>query len=67
MTAENFVKQKYPNVFAQKIRLVGIRKSYMGYIINIDEGNHYFVDGKTESSAWVAAKKRIIENEGKKY
>ena len=58
MKAKDFVKEKHPTAFCQKIE-----KNYGGhyFLIKTIENNCYIGEGKTESKAWKDAKDKIIE------
>jgi hypothetical protein len=60
MTAKEFVKSKYPNARSER-QVTGYNKSY--YLIRLGREYIYFSSGDTESKAWVAAKKKIMELE----
>ena len=63
MTAKEFVKSKMPNARAErhvKGRVKGMQETY--WLIREIGQQMYFAIGKSESNAWVEAKKRIIEN-----
>lgn len=64
MTAKEFVKSKMPNARAER-HVRGMVKGMQGVYWLIRDGRQtmYFASGKSESNAWVEAKKRIIENE----
>lgn len=64
MTAKEFVKSKIPNAMAERhVRgmIKGMQEVY--WLIRDGRQTMYFAIGKSESNAWVEAKKRIIENE----
>jgi len=64
MTAKEFVKSKMPNARAERhVRgmIKGMQEVY--WLIRDGRQTMYFVSGKSESNAWVEAKKRIIEKE----
>lgn len=64
MTAKEFVKSKMPNARAERhVRgmIKGMQEVY--WLIRNGSQTMYFSSGKSESNAWVEAKKRIIENE----
>jgi hypothetical protein len=64
MTAKEFVKSKMPNARAERhVRgmIKGMQEVY--WLIRDGRQTMYFASGKSESNAWVEAKKRIIENE----
>ena len=66
MTAKEFVKEKMPKARAERQvqgRVKGMTKAY--YLIRDGRASMYFAQGKTESAAWVAARKRIQEIESK--
>lgn len=67
MTAKEFVKKKMPTAKAERHVQGRIRGAQEPYWL-IREGNQYmyFAHGKTESNAWVNAKKRLIELEATK-
>lgn len=64
MTAKEFVKSKMPNARAERhVRgmIKGMQEVY--WLIRDGRQTMYFASGKSESNAWVEAKKRIVENE----
>ena len=64
MTAKEFVKSKIPNARAERHvrgKIRGMQEVY--WLIRDGRQTMYFASGKSESNAWVEAKKRIIENE----
>ncbi len=62
MTAKEFVKKKYPRARAE--RQVAGRVCKIAYwLVRPNMGEMYIGTGKTESSAWVSAKKGIEEAE----
>ena len=64
MTAKEFVQGKFPKAKAErhtKGRIVGLTESY--WLIRIGNNYMWFAEGKTESNAWVNAKKKIKEIE----
>ena len=61
MTAKEFVRSVMPNARAERHvegRVVG--KPY--WLIRDGRNSMYFSIGKTESNAWVEAKKKLIKN-----
>lgn len=61
MTAKEFVKNKFPNAESERHlegRIKGMKTPY--YLIRIGRNVMYLASGKTESNAWVNAKKKII-------
>jgi len=64
MTAKEFVKEKYPNARAERqVRgmIKGMQEVY--YLIRDGRNTMYMASGKSESNAWVNAKKDILERE----
>ena len=64
MTAKEFVKEKYPNARAERqVRgmIKGMQEVY--YLIRDGRNTMYMASGKSESNAWVNAKKNILERE----
>ena len=64
MTAKEFVKERYPNARAERqVRgmIKGMQEVY--YLIRDGRNTMYMASGKTESNAWVNAKKNILERE----
>jgi hypothetical protein len=64
MTAKEFVKERFPNARAERhLRgmIKGMQEVY--YLIRDGRNTMYMASGKTESNAWVNAKKAIIERE----
>lgn len=64
MTAKEFVKERYPNARAERHlsgRIKGMQEVY--YLIRDGRNTMYMANGKTESNAWVNAKKNILERE----
>lgn len=64
MTAKEFVKSIYPTARAERQisgRIKGMKTAY--YLIRIPGERVYFSEGKTESNAWVNAKKKIKERD----
>ena len=62
MTAKEFVKERFPNVRAEEqVRgmIKGMQEKY--YLIRDGRNTMYMASGKSESNAWVNAKKCIIE------
>lgn len=63
MTAKEFVKIKFPRATSErhvKGRIKGLQEVY--YLIRENRlANMYMATGKSESNAWVNAKKHIIE------
>lgn len=64
MTAKEFVKNKMPNARAER-HVKGMIKGFQEVYWLIRNGREtmYFADGKSESNAWVNAKKKILEKE----
>ena len=62
MKAKEYVKQRMPKARAERHR-TGSGTSYgeTYWLIRDGRNYNYFSEGKTESNAWVNAKKRIIE------
>ena len=64
MTAKEFVKERYPNAMAERqVRgmIKGMQEVY--YLIRDGRNTMYMASGKSESNAWVNAKKYILERE----
>jgi hypothetical protein len=62
MTAKEYVKSKMPNARAERhVEGQIIGKPY--WLIRDGRNTMYFASGKTESNAWVEAKKRLIEQQ----
>ena len=64
MTAKEFVKERYPNARAERqLRgmIKGMQEVY--YLIRDGRNTMYMASGKSESNAWVNAKKYILERE----
>ena len=64
MTAKEFVKERYPNARAERhVRgmIKGVQDVY--YLIRDGRNTMYMASGKSESNAWVNAKKDILERE----
>ncbi len=64
MTAKEFVKERYPNARAERqVRgmIKGMQEVY--YLIRDGRNTMYMASGKSESNAWVNAKKNILERE----
>lgn len=64
MTAKEFVKERYPNARAERqVRgmIKGMQEVY--YLIRDGRNTMYMASGKSESNAWVNAKKYILERE----
>ena len=64
MTAKEFVLEKMPKARAERqVRgmIKGLQEIY--WLIREGRNTMYFASGKTESNAWVNAKKNIIELE----
>lgn len=60
MTAKEYVKSKMPNARAERhVEGQIIGKPY--WLIRDGRNTMYFASGKTESNAWVEAKKRLIK------
>ena len=62
MTSKEFVKSKMPNARTERHfagRIKGMQEVY--WLIRDGNQTMYFASGKTESNAWVKAKKRILE------
>jgi len=63
MTAKEFVKSKFPKATAERHsrgRIKGLQEVY--WLVRETRTSHmYMASGKTESNAWVNAKKLIIE------
>jgi hypothetical protein len=66
MTAKEFVKTHYPSAHAERHvegRVIGIQKTY--WLIRDGRQTMYMASGKSESNAWVNAKKWIVERVNK--
>jgi len=65
MTAKEFVKTKFPRATVERQvqgRVKGLQEVY--YIVRENRlSNMYISTGKSESNAWVNAKKLILEKE----
>jgi hypothetical protein len=64
MTAKEFVKERYPNARAERqVRdmIKGMQEVY--YLIRDGRNTMYMASGKSESNAWVNAKKDILKRE----
>ena len=64
MTAKEFVKERYPNAMAERqvrCMMKGMQEVY--YFIRDGRNTMYMASGKSESNAWVNAKKYILERE----
>lgn len=64
MTAKEFVKERFPDARAEKQvsgRIKGLQEIY--YLIRNGRQTMYMASGKTESNAWVNAKKKILSND----
>ena len=64
MTAKEYVKQHYPNAKSERQvsgRIKGMQRIY--WLIRDGNQTMYLAEGKTESNAWVNAKKRITETQ----
>jgi hypothetical protein len=66
MTAKEFVKSKYPKARAEK-QITGGNTNFgeAYWLIRNGRESMYIASGKSESNAWVNAKKKIIESESK--
>jgi len=64
MTAKEFVKERYPKARAERQR-TGSNTTFGETYWLIRDGREtmYMAEGKTESNAWVNAKKKILERE----
>ena len=62
MTAKEFVKERYPNARAER-QVRGMIKGMQEVYDLIRDGRNtmYMASGKSESNAWVNAKKYILE------
>jgi hypothetical protein len=61
MTAKEFVKNLMPNAKSEKHKsgmIKGLQETY--WLIRDGNNYFYFSIGKTESNAWVNAKKKLI-------
>ena len=66
MTAKEYVKSKVPNARAEKHKagmIKGMQETY--YLIRDGRNTMYMASGKTESNAWVNAKKFLLAKEEK--
>lgn len=64
MTAEEFVKQHMPTARAERQvsgMIKGMQTVY--WLIRESGKTFYFCEGKTESNAWVNAKKKILNKD----
>ena len=65
MTAKEFVKNKFPKATVEKQvqgRIKGLQETY--YLVREDRKSYFYIaSGKSESNAWVNAKKFILEKE----
>lgn len=64
MKAKDFVKERYPNASAEKHikgMIKGLQEVY--YLIRDGRQTMYMAIGKSESNAWVNAKKNILKRE----
>ena len=64
MTAKEFVKERYPNARAERqVRgmIKGMQTAY--YLIRERGKSMYMASGKSESNAWVNAKKSIMKDD----
>lgn len=66
MTAKEFVKERYPKARAERHR-TGSNTTYgeTYWLIRNGRETMYMASGKSESNAWVNAKKKILEREAK--
>ena len=64
MTAKEFVKNKYPRARAER-QVAGRIGGIAFWLVRPNMGAMYVGTGKTESSAWVSAKKVIEEAEAR--
>lgn len=65
MTSKEFVRERYPRARAERQvsgRIKGLQEVY--WLIRNGRETMYIASGKSESNAWVNAKKSIIKNEG---
>jgi len=64
MTAKEFVQEKYPNTIAER-QVRGNTKGFKEIYFLIRDGRNtmYMASGKSESNAWVNAKKFILKQE----
>ena len=64
MTAEEFVKEQMPKARAERHR-TGANTTFgeTYWLIRDGRNTMYFSEGKTESNAWVNAKKKLIKRE----
>ena len=66
MTAKEFVKERIPNARSERQvsgMIKGMQEVY--YLIRDGRNTMYIASGKTESNAWVNAKKFILNKENK--
>ena len=66
MTAKEYVKEYYPTARAERQvsgMIKGMQEVY--WLIRMAGATMYFAEGKTESNAWVNAKKQIINSNTK--
>lgn len=66
MTAKEFVKERIPNARSERQvsgMIKGMQEVY--YLIRDGRNTMYIASGKTESNAWVNAKKFILSKENK--
>lgn len=66
MTAKEFVKERMPRAYAERQvrgRIKGMQEVY--WLVRERGQTMYIASGKTESNAWVNAKKAIEESEKK--
>ena len=65
MTAKEFVRERYPRARAEKQR-TGSNTTFgeTYWLIRNGRETMYMASGKSESNAWVNAKKKILEREG---
>lgn len=67
MTAKEFVKSKVPNARSERHisgMIKGLQEVY--YLIRDGRNTMYMAIGKTESNAWVNAKKYLIKRDSEK-
>jgi hypothetical protein len=62
MTAKEFVKERLPNARAER-HVNGMIVGIPYWLIRDGRNTMYLASGKTESNAWVNAKKKLLENE----
>lgn len=62
MTAKKFVRERMPNARAER-QVSGMIKGMetVYWLIRDGRNTMYYAQGKTESNAWVNAKKKLIE------